>query len=154
MLKRFRWFLGRGLLRNKRGFTLIEVVIAIAVLGIVVASVPAAVMAIHNAQFKQNELRISERMARAQFEYIKSQEYIPGNTTAPGLPKYLEIPSPEVGSYFIKVTAYPIDPETYERLITNPEDDQGLQEIEVIVFGIHGESAAPLYETSDYKVHR
>ena len=151
-MKRFRWFLGRGLLRNKKGFTLTEVVIAIMVLGLVVASVPLAVMAIYNAQFKQNEQRIAENIARYEFEYIKSKVYIPGNSTA------FRIPSPYldpliIAGYYAANYVYFVDPETHVSS-TNPVDESGIQEIVIWVYGIRGEDYAPLYKTSNYKVLR
>ena len=153
MLKRFRWFRGRGLLRNKKGFTLIEVVIAIMVLGLVVASVPLAVMAIYNAQFKQNEQRIAENIARYEFEYIKSQDYIPGNSSLFIPPSPYDDGNPLRGSYYAKNYVYFVDPETHESY-ADPLKESGIQEIVIWVYGIRGEDYAPLYKTSNYKVLR
>jgi len=160
MLKRFRWFLGRGLLRNKRGFTLIEVVIAILVLGIVVASVPLAMIAIGNAQTKANEHRVAENLTRSQFEYVKSQDYLWGNVT---YPQYQIIPINL--AFGLTVEAQPINAETgdpYVRYL-DPVDgvvksqDDGIQEITVKIYSFElrpGQSleASPLLESKNYKV--
>ena len=158
MLKRFRWFRGRAFFKAERGATLTEVVIAIVVIGFVVASVPAAMMAIHNAQFRQDELRIAESLTRNQFEYIKSQDYIWGNTTHTYPPVYDEV-NPPLGSYFMDVMAYPIDPVTYARLDPAGKgyvDDGGLQEIVITVYGFRTRATQsgeylPVIETKNYR---
>jgi type II secretory pathway pseudopilin PulG len=164
MLKRVLWL--RRMKQRQVGATLLEVMIAIIVLGLVVASIPAAVMAIHNAQNKQNEQRIAENLARYEIEYIKSQNYVPGNcTTTAEFNQAYDLGTPMRGGYIAIVDYYPINPEDYTRYdrgnTTNPQgfipayvQDDGIQEIVVTVFGPRGQQLGSLYQTIDYKVLR
>ena len=167
MLKRFRWFLGRGLLRSKKGFTLTEVVIAIAVLGFVVASIPAAMIVVSKMQARQDERRVAEYLTRSELEYIKSQCYIWGNVTGDceyqrincmGYPIcYDKVLFTE--NYYVDVVAIPIDKTTYQPLpvLSGPSgpyvEDQGIQEIIISVYSSRnpGETV-PVLVTRNYKV--
>ncbi len=136
-----------------------EVMIAIIVLGLIVASIPAAVMAIHNAQYKQNEQRIAENLARYEIEYIKSQNYVPGNaTTIAEFNKAYDLGTPIRGGYIAMVDYYPINRVDYTPYArgnsTAYVKDDGIQEIVVTVFGPRGQQLGPLYQTIDYKVLR
>jgi type II secretory pathway pseudopilin PulG len=157
MLKRALWL--RRMKQRQVGATLVEVMIAIIVLGLVVASIPAAVMAIHNAQYKQNEQRIAENLARYEIEYIKSQNYVPGNCTSIAeFNKAYLLGTPMRGGYIAIVDYYPINPVDYTRYdrgnSTAYVKDDGIQEIVVTVFGPRGQQLGPLYQTIDYKVLR
>jgi len=142
---------------RSRGATLVEVVIAIVVLGLMVATIPPVMVLAFDSQSRQNELRIGQSLTRSQFEYIKSQEYIWGNTTdTDETGRHMRVMYAEVGrsleSYGIVVLAEPIyinleDPEDpyigkrlryiwYEKFGEEYSgQDWGVQEIEVIVFG-------------------
>jgi len=69
--KLFKRALGGG----SRGATLIEVVIAVVVLGLLVAAIPTAMVVVINAQTRQNEVRVAESLTRSELEYIKAQNY-------------------------------------------------------------------------------
>ena len=164
MLKHVRWLRRRRLFRQERGATLVEVVIAIVVLGLIVASVPTAIIEVNNFQSRQRELRIAENLARTEFEYIKSQPYIPG-------PLMLTFPSPYLGqtkmqaeefrlggTYFVKNEVYFVNPDTLESFLATPEsvgNESGIQKIVVKVWGVRGSenNYQPLYETIDYKTN-
>ena len=92
--------------RNSRGSTLVEVVIAVVILGLITSSVPPVLIMLNNQQFKWNEQTIAESLVRTQIEYIKGSPYIYGNTTVPN-PVYATVPVPSDG-YRINVTARPI----------------------------------------------
>jgi type II secretory pathway pseudopilin PulG len=169
-LKRIGWLRRRKIFRHERGATLIEVVIAIVVLGLVVASVPTAIMAVHNFQSRQRELRYAENLARSEFEYIKSQPYIPayipGNGTEPGKVTEPFFPSPYLdqtvmqaeepslgGTYYVRNEVYLVNP---GNLTTSqdPEDESGIQEIVIRIWGVRGTGYVPIYELSNYKTMR
>jgi len=162
MLKRFRWFRGRGLLRNKRGFTLTEVVIAIAVLGFVVASIPTALIVVSKMQARQDERRVAEYLTRSQLEYVKSQPYIWRNVTGDCVykgypPCYDKVQFAE--NYYIDVLAIPIYRDTYEPLpiLSGPSgpyvEDEGIQEIFISVYGARNPGdMSPVLVTTNYKV--
>lgn len=139
------------------GATLVEVVIAIVVLGLMVATIPPVMVLAFDSQSRQNELRIGQSLTRSQFEYIKAQEYIWGNETdIDETEHHMRVRYAEVGrpleSYGIRVLAEPIyinledpgDPYIgkclrdiwYEKFGEEYNgQDMGVQEIEVIVFG-------------------
>jgi prepilin-type N-terminal cleavage/methylation domain-containing protein len=167
MLKRFRVVRRRALFRGRLGFTLTEIVIAIAVLAFVVASIPAAMIVVHNMQARQDERRVAEYLTRSQLEYIKSQCYIWGNVTGDceyqrmncqGYPIcYDKVQFTE--NYYLDVVAIPIDKTTYQPLpvLSSPSgpyvEDQGIQQIVVSVYTTRnpGETT-PVLVTTNYKV--
>ena len=73
----------KSLHRSSRGATLVEVVIAIVVLGLITSSVPPVLILLNNSQFKWNEQTVAESLIRTQIEYIKGCPYIYGNATVP-----------------------------------------------------------------------
>jgi type II secretory pathway pseudopilin PulG len=97
---------GNSLHRSSRGATLVEVVIAVVVLGLITSSVPPVLIMLNNQQFKWNEQTIAESLVRSQIEYLKGSPYIYGNATVPN-PVYETVSVPTDG-YRINVTARPI----------------------------------------------
>jgi type II secretory pathway pseudopilin PulG len=105
------WKLGKriccnSLHRSSKGATLVEVVIAIVVLGLITSSVPPVLILLNDQQFKWNEQTVAESLIRTQFEYIKGSPYIYGNATVPN-PVYTTVPVPSDG-YRIDVIVRPI----------------------------------------------
>ncbi len=92
--------------RSSRGATLVEVVIAIVVLGLITSSVPPVLIMLNNQQYRWNEQTIAESLVRTQIEYIKGCPYIYGNATVPN-PVYPTVAVPTDG-YLINVIARPI----------------------------------------------
>ena len=68
-------------MKNEKGLTLIEVVIAIGILGIVAAAFMAALAGASRALFIADERATAESLARTQMEYVKSQPYNSNNGT-------------------------------------------------------------------------
>lgn len=62
-------------MKKERGFSLIEVVIAIALLGIIAAGVLYALATTSKVLFIADERTTAESLARQQMEYIKDQPY-------------------------------------------------------------------------------
>jgi hypothetical protein len=144
------------------GVALVEVVIAVLVLAILVGSVPAAMIAVSNAHFRANQIRIAENLTRNQFEYIKSHEYVWGNVTYPlvGYGRYEPIPVYDA-SFGLTVDAWPIDPTTGGNTTKISElpvlyNDYGIQLITVTVysFGQRREQSKTLLVSTNYKVAR
>jgi len=151
---------------RSRGATLIEVVIAIVVLGFVVASIPTAMIVVHKMQAQQDERRVAEYLTRSELEYIKNQPYIWGNVTGyKGYPPLYDLVH-FTENYFLKVVAIPIDKATYQPLDIksrscdhDPEEscpyveDQGIQEITISVYTSRNPGEmAPVLVTTNYKV--
>ncbi len=145
---------------SSRGFTLVEVMITLVILGFLVLSIPAALLAITNAQFRANEMRMAELLTRNEFEYVKGQDYIWGNMTYPV--QYDLVPAST--NFGFNVKAQPIDPETGQPNPTYQDgnvtlvQDDGIQLITVTVYGFgyrSGESGQkPLLVSTNYKVAR
>ena len=67
-------------MKNEKGFTLIEVIIGLALLGVVAVAFLGALSTASAAVFINDERATAESLARSQMEYAKNQLYI----TAPG----------------------------------------------------------------------
>ncbi len=61
--------------KNERGFSLIEVLVALALLGIVAAAFLMALSTASRALFVADERATAESLARSQMEYVKMQRY-------------------------------------------------------------------------------
>jgi len=151
---------------SSRGFTLVEVLIALAILGIVAVAFLSALATASTALILADERTTAESLTRAQLEYVKSQPY---NSTAPEA-IYEKIPGGPGGlipdDYLIKglgedgYISYPIINylgETDDILgvawnsanCTAAEDDTGLQIVTVIIY--HG--GTRVLTTTSYKVN-
>lgn len=91
--------------RSSKGAALVEVVIAVVVLGLITASVPPVLILLNEWQFKWNEQTTSESLIRTQIEYLKGSPYIYGNITVPN-PAYKTVPVP-IDGYSIELEAVP-----------------------------------------------
>ena len=123
-----------------------EVVVAIIVLALILASVPPVLLLIMHSQFSWTEQRVAESMTRNQIEYIKAAEYIPGNITHPQ-PAYTPVPKPDE-TYEIIITAQPIDPVTKEPLTDG--EDESVQEITIKIYHVD----KLVLRTVNYKIDR
>ncbi len=63
------------LMKSEKGFSLIEVIIAIALLGIIGTAFLGALATASKAMFVSDERATAESLARSQMEYIKKQDY-------------------------------------------------------------------------------
>ncbi len=63
------------LMKNERGFTLIEVMIAIALMGIIGIALLSGLATASRGLFTADERATAESLARSQIEYIKKQDY-------------------------------------------------------------------------------
>ncbi len=111
------------LVKNEKGFTLIEVVIAIALLGIIASGFLMALSGATKAILVADERTTAESLARSQMEYVKNQTY--DDTNNP--PQYSQLPSIPT-DYTIALTAERLDPEG-----DGTGDDDGLQKITVTI---------------------
>jgi len=144
--------------RSPAGATLIEVVIAVVVLGFMLASVPPVLLLMTNTEFRHNESRVAEGLTRCQIEYIKSAPYDAATESHP-IPEYDTVPVPDP-SYEVDVVATPIkirpqwsDEEGRHVMIHEPLApgiDEGIQEIRVTVFHVERQ----LISTRNFKVNR
>jgi len=122
---------GKAFPGSSRGFTLIEVLIAVALMGIIAIAVLSALSTASAALITADKRATAESLARSQLEYVKNQEYI--DYSEPDHEDYDEI---EAEGYIVDVVVEPFNPETYEPYEKEGgvfEDDDGIQKITVIV---------------------
>ena len=152
-------------MKNEKGFTLIEVMIAIALLGIIAVAFLGALATASRALVIADERATAESLARSQMEYVKNQDYKDADIYNP----YDPGPPPTGGEVtYAKITGIPagytiwgVDraDATVTDIIGVPWDslnnqpvttDVGLQRIKVIIQH-HGKDVITL---EDYKVDR
>jgi len=102
-----------------RGFTMVEVVIALALFGIIALTFVSALYTASIALILADERATAESLARSQLEYVKNQRYDFDDPQSYEQPDVESITNP---GYFISVSAEPLH---------NPDD--GIQKITVIV---------------------
>ena len=145
MLK--RQIIHRLMGHSSRGFSLIEVIIALALLGIIAVAFLGALFTASKAILIADERATAESLARSQMEDVKNCSYEHG---ASPLYEQVDVESPTHPGYFISVDAPPIDPDTGLPL-ANPDEDKSIQKI-IVTVDHHEESEVIVLE--DYKVDR
>ncbi len=151
---------------NSKGFSLIEVIIALALLGIIGVAFLGGLFTASKATFIADERTTAESLARSQMEYVKDQDYITADAYDPGVPGsgeviYLKIDESEIPEgYFIwsvnragftventiYVYGVPWDSESNETVVT----DVGLQRIKLVI----KHNGDPVITLEGYKVDR
>lgn len=126
-------------MKNEKGFTLIGVVIALAILGVIAAGFLSGLAGASRALFTADERTTSNNLAESQMEDVKNQDYDYTNDP-PQYALLLDIPD----GYDIEVAAVRLDPEG-----DGFDDDDGIQKITVAI-DHHGREVMIL---EDYKVN-
>jgi len=121
-------------MKKEKGFTAIEVIVALALLGIIAVAFLGGLATASKAIFIADERTTAESLARSQMEYIKNLPYEYEAT------QYGIDPNLTLDGYALSVTADPLrDP------------DDGIQKITVTI-GHHDKPEVIVLE--DYKVNR
>jgi prepilin-type N-terminal cleavage/methylation domain-containing protein len=138
-----------------RGFTLLEVVIAIALIGLIGVAVLSALSTASLALVISDQRATAESIARTQMEYIKDNTATPydGNVTAPHpqylsrAPSILQLPPNYIS---VNTTAVRLDPKG-----DGTGNDDGIQQITVTVtyYTLRGDNGTreQKYTLVDYK---
>ena len=121
-------------MRSEKGFTLMEVIIAIALLGIVAVGLLSGLSTGSRAIFVADKRATAESLARTEMEYVKNQDYsvvalwdyeLPSRTTV-NKPSWWDAANHSLPAgydgYTVNVTAEPLH-----------APDDGIQKITVIV---------------------
>ena len=142
------------LVTGQKGMTLIEVLIAIAILGMIAVPFLTALSTSSRALIIADERTTAESLVRSEMEYVKNCTYNPTGFSYQIPPAADNTPwggLHDLDSYYIdagysvNVTGVPIDPDTGD-----PHTDLHIQNITVKVY--HG--AKLVLTTSTYKVAR
>lgn len=138
----------RGFLRvikDEKGFNLMEVALAMALLGVVAAAFLGALATGSRAIFIADERATAESLARTQMEYIRQQNYDANLDT--GHPVYQKISVPD--GYEIDIDAVRPD---YKG---DGENDDGIQHITVTVtHTVEGEEEKEIFTLTGYRSRR
>jgi prepilin-type N-terminal cleavage/methylation domain-containing protein len=141
-----RTFRGRS-----RGFTMLEVVIAIALLGIIAISILTSLSAASAALIIADRRATAESLARTQMEYVKHSDY--DNDLAEDHPEYSLDPQIQTTlppNFSVVTTAVRLDHDE------NPNDDDGIQLITVTVtyyiLGAENKELERQFILEDYKI--
>ncbi len=133
----------KKLMSNESGVTLLETLVALAILGFVAVAFLGGLTTATKATIITDEQATAESLARSQIEYVKSQPY------DPEAGDYLLVTIRESeSSYSIALAATPIDPDTGEDLPSG--EDDGIQKITVTV----ERNGNPIITVEGYKVDR
>jgi len=147
----------RRLIRKQRGFTLIEVIIAMALLGIIAIAFLGALATASKAIIIADERATAESLARTEMEYIKNCEYeylsAPWSYELPSNPPSWDtthaLPASYDG-YSLTVDGNLFDADGDGDI---DADDEGIQKITVNIY--HPDTDPdPVITLEDYKVER
>ncbi len=127
----------RKIIKNERGVSLVEAVIALGLLGLIATTFLMAVFIATKSIAIADERTTAESLARTQMEYVKQWEYINNDTEA----EYYEIDLSENPHY--SIWSVDRDGITVEEIIAVPWDSQndvpaatdvGLQKISLTIY--------------------
>ncbi len=129
----------RNSIGDERGFSLLEVLLAMALAGILSVAVPSALSTANKTTIITNEHTIAEGLARSQMDYMQNQTYDSANDP----PVYGVLSNLPTG-YSITQTTARLDPKG-----DGTATDDGLQQITVTV----RRGANVAYTLVDFKVN-
>jgi prepilin-type N-terminal cleavage/methylation domain-containing protein len=131
-----------SLRHNSEGMSLIEVIVALGILGLVAITFLTGVSTALKAASLADERATAQSLAQSQMEYVKSCPYDSANNP----PEYgLDADLPVPDGYTIEVAAERMDPKA-----DGTGNDDGIQKVSVTVRN-HGDLVLTL---EDYKVDR
>ena len=142
---------------RSRGLSMLEVVIAIGLLGIIAVSILTALLTASAALVIADRRATADSLARSQMEYVKNQDYIYYSES--GHEDYDEVEG-YTENYDIDITVEPINPDTYEPYPYDEgegafEKDDGIQLITVTVtyyiIGAENKKVEREFTLEDYK---
>jgi prepilin-type N-terminal cleavage/methylation domain-containing protein len=141
-------------MKSEKGFSLIEVIIAIALLGVISAAFFGALFTVSKATFTSDELATAESLARSQLEYVKNAPYQDGGFSyeIPPDPPMTQ-PPPWDTTYTTLDSIYPGYSVGVNGTSLNSPDD-GIQMITVIIYHNKDVDPEPVVTLEGYKIQR
>lgn len=140
MFKRGKKAFNKVVNGTSKGSTFVEILVAISILGLIVAAVPPAIIFSTKSVFAQQEKTVSEMLARGQVEYLKICRYDIANETHEPDYTWAEMLGPD-NSWDVVVTAWAIDPEAelvegeYQRPVDG-DLDRGIQQVNINIWHV------------------
>jgi prepilin-type N-terminal cleavage/methylation domain-containing protein len=142
------------LVSSQKGTTLIEVLIAIALLGLIAVPFLTALSTSSRGVIIADERTTAESLVRSEMEYVKNCDYHSTGFSYEVPPTANNTPwggfhalDDRYAGYSVNVTGVPIDPDTGEALSSG---DKNIQNITVRVY--HWGEDEPVLTTSTYKI--
>ena len=133
-------------MKDEKGFSLMEVALAIALLGIVAVAYLGALATGSKAIMIADERATAESLARTQMEYVRQQAYDANLDHDP--PQYDTIPDIPDG-YEVDVGAERLDP-----CGDGTTNDDGIQSITVVITHTVGEETKEIFSLEGYRAFR
>lgn len=127
-------------MQTQNGFSLIEVLLAMALVGILGAAVPGAFSTANKTTIIGNEHTMAESLARSQMDYVQNQTY--DSTDNP--PVYTVLSNLPTGYSIVTPMAARLDPKG-----DGTANDDGLQQITVTI----KQGTSIVYTLIDFKVN-
>lgn len=135
-------------IKGEKGFNLMEVALAMVLMGVLAAAFLTALSTGSRAIFIADERATAESVARTQMEYVRQQNYDANLDT--GHPVYDTIPEEEIpDGYEIDVGAVRLD---YKG--DGTDNDDGIQNITVTVTHTVGEDTKEIFTLEGYRARR
>jgi prepilin-type N-terminal cleavage/methylation domain-containing protein len=140
-------------MEKEKGFSLLEVMLAIALMGIIAVAFLGALATGSRAIFIADERATAESLARSQMEYVKNLPYDDINTP----PAYTLLPESDIPEgYGIDISAERLDPKEDGTVnLDGSVNDDGIQKITVMIYHPEEEiEENKVITLEDYKVNR
>ena len=127
-------------MQTQNGFSLIEVLLAMAIAGVLAIAIPGALSTANKTTLLSNEHTLAESLARSQMDYIQNETYDKTNNP----PVYSVLSNLPAGYSIVTPMAERLDPKG-----DGTTDDDGIQKITVTIK--HGTKI--VYTIIDFKVN-
>ena len=140
-------------IKDEKGFNLMEVALAMALLGIVAVAYLGAMATGSRAIFIADERATAESLARTQMEYVRQQDYI--DYSQDPHDDYYTMSPP--ANYSVDLSAVPFDPDTglpYDQSGGVFDQDDGIQSITVTINHIIEGETKEIFALQGYRADR
>lgn len=140
-------------IKDEKGFNLMEIALAMALLGIVAVAYLGAMATGSRAIIIADERATAESLARTQMEYVRQQDYI--DYSQDPHDDYSTISTPAF--YIVDLSAVPFDPDTglpYDQSGGVFDQDDGIQSITVTINHIIDGEPKEIFALEGYRADR
>ena len=143
---RLKKFYKPGTIKSQKGFTLVEVVIALMLLGLLTAAIFSGLNTASVVLLRNDMRQTAKNLAEYEMESVKNQLFVPGvSSYTPAA-----LPSPQNTLYTATITVIDGTNTTAFNPTLNQSRDANIQKITVNIF--RNGSTNPIYQLQGYKV--